>query len=87
VELDVLHNDVAVDVSAPAAGPLADVASMVRFTASGAVALGETLRPNDVILSGKLALAFVTPGDTMVLRSRTLGDLDLQLSSSPAAPS
>jgi 2-keto-4-pentenoate hydratase len=55
---------------------------MLRVTASGAAAVGEALRANDVILSGSLAsaLIFVTPGDAVSVRSDVLGDLDLQLS-------
>jgi 2-keto-4-pentenoate hydratase len=82
VELELAHNGDDVEVPTPAAGPLADVASMLRFTASGAAAVGEALRANDVILSGSLAsaLIFVTPGDAVSVRSDVLGDLDLQLS-------
>lgn len=75
------HGDDTIEADPPAAGPLADVAAMLRFTAGGVAAIGGSLDAGDVILSGSLApsLLQLTPGDRVSATSASLGRLELEL--------
>lgn len=80
IEIEGRHGDEPLEISAPASGPLEDVASMLRFTAGGAAAIGGSLEAGDLVLSGSLAgLAWVAPGEHLSLRSDLLGDIEVTL--------
>ena len=71
------HDGGAIDVAPPGADKLADVDGMLTFLASGIDALGDELRPGDVILSGSLApsIVWLQPGDEVRATITPLGDV------------
>jgi 2-keto-4-pentenoate hydratase len=75
------HDGESFEVPAPGIDKLADVDGMLRFAAEGARALGGSLSPGDVILSGNLipSLRFVSAGSTVEATIEPLGMVSVRL--------
>lgn len=75
------HDGEPIDVPAPGEDKLADVEGMLRFAADGARALGGSLEPGDVILSGNLipSLRFASSGSTIEATIEPLGAVSVRL--------
>jgi 2-keto-4-pentenoate hydratase len=75
------HNGVDVAVPPPREDKLADVAAMLRFVAGGAEAVGQALRPGDLVLAGSLArrVRWVSPGDRLDVDMQPIGSLSVFL--------
>jgi 2-oxo-3-hexenedioate decarboxylase len=75
------HDGESFDVPAPGIDKLADVDGMLRFVAEGARALGGSLAPGDVILSGNLipSLRFASRGSTVEATIDPLGAVSVRL--------
>lgn len=71
------HGDVDIDVAAPGDDKLADLDGMLAFVRSGAAALGDSLQPGDVIISGSLApsILWLQPGDVVSATIEPLGSV------------
>ena len=75
------HDGEPIDVPEPGEDKLADVEGMLRFAADCARALGSSLEPGDVILSGNLipSLRFASSGSTIEATIDPLGAVSVRL--------
>lgn len=80
--VDFRHNGTRVDVAPPGDDKLDDLDGMLRFVAGGVAAIGERLRPGDVIISGSLApsILWLQPGDEVSATITPLGSTSVRVS-------
>lgn len=75
LRVELAHNGVGIDVAPPGDDKLADLDGMLAFLQSGIAAIGDELRPGDIVLSGSLApsILWLSPGDEVQATITPLG--------------
>ena len=79
--VELRHNGARIDVAPPGDDKLADVDGMLAFLRGGIDAIGDQLRPGDVVLSGSLApsILWLAPGDEVQATINPLGSTSVQV--------